>query len=262
MELEKETLITTYKATGRSLLNYACPIFTPGLSDTNWDSLQTAQNNALRTATGCVKMTEVGHLHHETKVMPVKEHSYMLSQQHLLAMTHPSHPNSCNLNHRPPRQMRQTLTSKFGSKIRDLNLQNIEEDQAKSQLRYHQTEIHTRCVQETIEAFQANKVLQTCPPPINQDEKNLPRPTRSTLSQIRSGYSSYLNSYLHRINPTKYQENCPKCNSSIHNSQHLFNCPANPTDLTVTSLWENPVEAATFLGLETKNGPGDLDDND
>ena len=97
---------------------------------------------------------------------------------------------------------------------------------------------------------------------IDVSEKNLPRPTRSTLSQIRSGYSSYLNSYLHRINPTKYQENCPKCNSSIHNSQHLFNCPANPTDLTVTSLWENPVEAATFLGLETKNGPGDLDDND
>ena len=43
----------------RSLLNYAAPIWTSFLSDTQWRALQTSENNALRIAIGCVKMTSV-----------------------------------------------------------------------------------------------------------------------------------------------------------------------------------------------------------
>ena len=53
----KETLGVTYKAIGKSVINYGAPIWAPTLSDTNWKHLQTQQNNALRTITGCVKMT-------------------------------------------------------------------------------------------------------------------------------------------------------------------------------------------------------------
>jgi len=60
---EKEVIINTYKATGQSLLNYCCPIWTPSLSKTSWSELQVAQNNALRIATGCHKMTNIDHLH-------------------------------------------------------------------------------------------------------------------------------------------------------------------------------------------------------
>ena len=32
----KETLLTTYQANGRSILSYCCPVWTPSLKDTNW----------------------------------------------------------------------------------------------------------------------------------------------------------------------------------------------------------------------------------
>ena len=50
---DKETLQTTYKAVGRPLLNYAAPIWSPQLQDSNWKKLQTAQNAALRAITSC-----------------------------------------------------------------------------------------------------------------------------------------------------------------------------------------------------------------
>lgn len=81
---QKETLITTYKAISRPLINYGAPIWTPQLSDTHWQSLQTSQNAALRTATGCHLMSDVEHLHAETMVLPVKIHNEMLSQQYTL----------------------------------------------------------------------------------------------------------------------------------------------------------------------------------
>ncbi|MCP3661040.1 MAG: hypothetical protein GY696_00865 [Gammaproteobacteria bacterium] len=55
--LEKEVLLTTYKAIGRSQLNYACPVWTPMLSNTEWEGLQVAQNTNLRAALGYVTMT-------------------------------------------------------------------------------------------------------------------------------------------------------------------------------------------------------------
>ncbi len=101
---EKETIINTYKAIGRSQLNYCCPIWTPALSNTSWNRLQTAQNAALRTATGCHRMTDIDHLHHESKVMKVKDHCEMLSKQFLLATQKPAHPNrvNCSLPPSPP----------------------------------------------------------------------------------------------------------------------------------------------------------------
>ena len=53
---DKETLLTTYQAIGRSILSYCCPVWTPSLMDTNWSWLQQAQNYVLRIATGCLKM--------------------------------------------------------------------------------------------------------------------------------------------------------------------------------------------------------------
>ncbi|KAH7714343.1 Protein H25P06.5 [Aphelenchoides avenae] len=63
---QKETLLTTYKAVGRPILNYAAPVWTPLLSDTGFKRLQIAQNAALRTATGCLAMSSIDHLHQGT----------------------------------------------------------------------------------------------------------------------------------------------------------------------------------------------------
>ncbi|XP_036332737.1 uncharacterized protein LOC118744114, partial [Rhagoletis pomonella] len=81
---DKETLLATYKAIGRPVLNYAAPVWSPGTSWTQWTKLQTGQNAALRTATGCLLMTPEHHLHSEAQVLPVREHNKMLCKQFLV----------------------------------------------------------------------------------------------------------------------------------------------------------------------------------
>ena len=251
---EKEILLTTYKAISGSVLNYAAPIWTPTLSDTNWNELQTTQNAALRTATGCVKMTGIDHLHSEAKCMPVKDHNHMLSKQFLLSTLRPTHVNHADINMVPPRLMKETLTSKFATVLRPY----LQGDVIADDLNYKEglKSIHTDSVRDVIERQEPNKVLRTPAPTISPSEKTLPRRTRVLLAQLRSGYSSILNSYLARINPLEHADRCPNCDESPHDTTHLFNCPSNPTSLTEWSLWEDPPAAARFLGLDA--GPDEL----
>ncbi|XP_039952139.1 uncharacterized protein LOC120769284 [Bactrocera tryoni] len=81
---DKETLMATYKAIGRPVLDYAAPIWSPGCSGTQMRKLQTCQNTALRTTTGCLLMSPIEHLHSETIMLPVKEHNELLSKQFML----------------------------------------------------------------------------------------------------------------------------------------------------------------------------------
>ena len=76
---QKETLLMTYKAVGRSIINYAAPVW--NLHDTNYRKIQYTQNEALRIATACHKMSSIDHLHTETEMLKVKEHSELLSAQ-------------------------------------------------------------------------------------------------------------------------------------------------------------------------------------
>ena len=101
------------------------------------------------------------------------------------------------------------------------------------------------------------------PPEIHTEEKTLPRKTRSTLSQLRSGYSTYLNSFMSIIN-SNTTPNCPKCGHAQHDTLHLFDCPNNVTSLEVLDLWRKPKETAEFLGLDTgaPNEPDDEDNHD
>ena len=72
---QKETLPMTYKAVGRSIINYAAPVWSPNLHDTNYRKIQYTQNEALRIATGCHKMSGIDHLHTEAEMLKVKEYS-------------------------------------------------------------------------------------------------------------------------------------------------------------------------------------------
>ena len=252
---DKEVIVNTYKAISQSVLNYACPIWTPSLRNTNsWNSLQTAQNSALRIATGCHLMADIDHLHNETKVMKVKPHCEMLSKQFLLSTQRPNHPNRVDWDKPPPppgRLMKRTLVSEYGEEIRGISTPDLPDDTYKSKLR----EIHTKSVSDAINNMNANKVINTAPPAINVTEKLLPRSTRATLSQLRSGYSNFLNSYKSRINP-EVQDRCPNCTES-HTTSHLFNCRGNPTTLRPLDLWEKPLDAARFLNLaRTDDDPG------
>ena len=89
---DKETLLTTYQAIGRSILSYCCPVWTPSHMDTNWSQLQRAQNSALRIITDCLRMADVAEMHQEARELPVLQHNELISQQFAIACYLPQHP--------------------------------------------------------------------------------------------------------------------------------------------------------------------------
>ena len=56
----------TYNALGKYIANYAAPVWNTNASDSSFKKIQTAQNAALRTATGAHKMANIDHLHQES----------------------------------------------------------------------------------------------------------------------------------------------------------------------------------------------------
>ena len=241
---DKETLILTYKSIGRSVLEYGSPIWSPIISESNWTKIQSTQNQALRIATGNVKMAHQDHLHQETQVLPVKEHTKMTSEQFLLNCHLPNHPGNKQISRPlPARRMKPTIQN-YRHTVQDLLPVTDKKD-----LKKKQKNIHTKHVSNTINNYIPNKVLNQQPPKIDQKEKSLSRNSRSLLSQLRSGYSRKLNSYLHRIND-EVEDKCPECNIGPHTTNHLFNCQIKPTELSSKDLWKNPVLAAGFLDLD------------
>ena len=168
----------------------------------------------------------------------------MLSEQHLLATQQETHPNSIDLSSPPPaRLMKETLKTRFGTSVQTI-VPILNEDNYKAKIK----DIHTKSVQQTNVKLGSNPIINQPPPNINKDEKKLPRTTRATLSQLRSGYSRTLNSYMARID-SDTEDRCPDCLQAGHTTLHLFDCPAKPTDLTALALWNRPLDVAKFLDL-------------
>ena len=105
-----------------------------------------------------------------------------------------------------------------------------------------------RCTSCRLHTMTSNRILATRPPDINDEELLLTRKERSLLAQLRSGFSRKVNSYLHRIDDS-ISNICPDCNATPHDVPHLFNCPSNPTQLTMRDLWRKPRECSRFLKL-------------
>ena len=241
---EKETMVLTYKSIGRSVLEYGNPIWGPQISDSNWEKLQIAQNQALRIATGCLAMTGEDHLHQETKVLPIHHHSNLLSTQFLLSTHLPGHPGQKHLDRPPPERNIKTTVMDFKNKTRPL-LPIGDKKEYKKGIK----KLHTNAVSEAKNKCKPNKVLNANPPSINNDELKLKRVARTQLAQLRSGYSRLVNDYKSRIDP-EIQNICPECKSTPHNVHHLFNCPKNPTSLKPIDLWKKPIQVARFLKLD------------
>ena len=107
---QKETLLMTYKEVGRSIINYAEPVWSPNLHDANYKKIQYTQNETLWISTGCHKMSSIDHLHTEAEMLKVREHSELLSAQYLARCLEPG--NGCHsitTRATPTRQMKETL---------------------------------------------------------------------------------------------------------------------------------------------------------
>ena len=115
---QKETLLMTYKAVGRSIINYAAPVWSINLRDTNYRNIQYTQNEALRIFTGCHKMSSVDHLHAEANMLKVRELSELLSAQYLARCLEPENVNnSITTRDLPKRLMKETLFTRHRSAV-------------------------------------------------------------------------------------------------------------------------------------------------
>ena len=115
---DKETLLRTYNALGKSITSYAALVWSTNASDSSFKKIQTAQNAALRTATGAHKMASIDHLHQEFLTMRVKDHSDKLSVQYLvncLEEDHVSH--GITIQEPRPKPMKETLHSRHHSTV-------------------------------------------------------------------------------------------------------------------------------------------------
>ena len=81
---KEENLLLTYNALGKYIASYSAPVWSTNASDSSFNMIRTAQNAALRTATGAHKMASIYHLHQESLTPKVKDHSDMLSEQYLV----------------------------------------------------------------------------------------------------------------------------------------------------------------------------------
>ena len=151
-------------------------------------------------------MAATEHLHRETKVLPLKEHGRMITQQYIVASHPPGHPGRNQLC-RPPsaRNLKQTMMT-YENEISSMIPDEFYTPEYKRVLKT----IHTNTVESVLASYPPNKVLGQEPPEIHKEEADLPRNIRTTLSQLRSGYSKMLNSYNHRINE-EVEDKCHKC---------------------------------------------------
>ena len=69
---DKQTLLTTYEAIGRSIFSHWSPVSTLSHRESNWYRLQREQISALRITTGCPKTADVAELHQDAREQTVR----------------------------------------------------------------------------------------------------------------------------------------------------------------------------------------------
>ena len=246
---QKETITTTYKTICRPILEYASTIWSPIVSNTNINKLQTTQNTALRIATGCTADTNAQHIHEETLILPIQEHLKLHASLLHQKSQHPVHPLHKLTQQQPPdRNMKESIFRQGNTHITHIQTDpaTVSEDTIKQNI----TTLHTSSVQKYLSSRQNNKIINQIAPGINKTEETLPRQTRRMLAQLRTGKCPLLQAYKHKIDPlTNTSPLCPLCKNTEHTTQHLFNCTHIHTHLTPLDLWKDPVGTAGLLAI-------------
>ena len=245
---QKEVLLTTYKTIVLPVIEYASTVWSPVISDTNLQKLQSVQNHALRITTGCTLDTNAQHLHRETKTLPLSNHLKLHASQLRQKCQDNKHPLH-NLTRQAlcPRRMKQTIFDNWSDKTINIDNKDINPPTPET-ITKNLKIIHTISVNECIKSYKPNPILSQPAPDIHNSEQSLSYKTRRILAQLRAGKSSMLMTYLNKIDAKSYPSSiCPLCTSHEHTTKHLFTCPQINTSLVPTDLWRDPVAVATLL---------------
>ena len=191
-------------------------------------------------STSCHKMSSVDHLHVESKMLKVSEHSELLSAQYLARCLEPG--NVCHsiaTSETPKRQMKETLFIRHRNTVEPMMLA----DNGKATLQA----IHTDAVNKAVKDQKNYIVLNDLPHPINNSEKDLTMKERATLALLRSGYCKLLGSYKSRMKKVASLNVWADCGQTPHDVRHLLACPAHPTALLPSDLWNKPMDSIQEL---------------
>ena len=192
---------------------------------------------------GCFDM-ECLHYHTETKVLPLDVHMGLITAQYREGALDPKHPMHKELaNPEPARKMKGSALD--ASSVTLMHGCTNENEEEKERIR-NKRRLHTAIVEKQLSQTPINSLINSQPPPVHKTETTLPRKTRRMLAQLRAKKCPLLQSYLHAIRAAE-DPSCPLCGHPEHNSEHLFDCPSIPTDLTPVDLWRRPVLVADLL---------------
>ena len=189
-------------------------------------------------------MSSIDHLHAETKVLRVEDHLNLLCSQSLAKTMQPSHPSHSTVTSPSgPRNLIKTLQSRYLPTVEPYLLEGSLPPQ-----NYTLTikSLHTQAVASAITSYSPNRILQSPSPPIAEEEVTLPRPYRTTLAQLRSGFCSALADFRERVGLTT-DPHCPSCGTEPQNVQHLFSCTEHSTSLSPVDLWDRPGLVSNFI---------------
>ena len=223
---QKETLLMTYKAVGRSIINYA--YMTP------------TTENPIRTERGSedrYRMSQDVQYRSPTHGSRNAESSGTLRVTVCTVLGQMSgnvcHPITTRAI--PERQMKETLYTRHRNTVEPMMVENDRKATLQA--------LHTTAVVKAVQCHERNVVLDGRPPPISNSEKELTRKERSALAQLRSGYCRLLGSYKSRIKKDANLDVCADCGTTPHDVKHLFAYPAHPTTLIPSDLWSRPTDA-------------------
>ena len=133
-------------------------------------------------------MSNVDHLHVESKMLKVREHSDLVYAQYLARCLEPGNVcHSITTRETPKRRLKETLFTRHRNTVEPMMLAN----NRKATLHA----IHSDAVNKAVKDQKKNIVLDGLPHPINDSEKDLTRKERATIAQLRSGYCKLLGSY-------------------------------------------------------------------
>ena len=119
-------------------------------------------------------MVDTDHIHKEAEMLTVRQHYDLLSEQYMVKCLDEEHVCHNIITRDPPRrQMKHTLYTRHFQNVKPL-LANTEKDSFMA--------IHTAAVAKAKRAMRDNRVLGDYPLLISNEEANLRRPERTTLS--------------------------------------------------------------------------------
>ena len=241
--LQKEGLTSIYKALTRSTLNYAAPARCLQVPRSGWEKLERRQNEAMRAITGCIKMSDIDHLRHETRCIPIESHCKLLAAQFAARAEREGHPIKTCLHRKHDRKMKNHLMNHLDSCKEKFEISEEISGKELSHL------LHTEFVSSCLTGYNDNKLLmerpEIDPGKVDELEKNLTRQERVTLAQLRSSYCPLLRDYQYRIGKTTNNK-CRNCQTEVETANHALECIAK---IDPKSLWTDPEKAVKAIQI-------------